>query len=220
MTARLARVVVPIVPHHVTQRGNRRQRTFFQDSDYELYKQLLAAWCSRRQVAVWAYCLMPNHVHLILTPKDPKGLARAVGEAHRRYTLTVNAREGWRGYLWQGRFASFPMDPTHLMNAVRYVLLNPVRAGLTKEATDWPHSSARAHLVDSMDRLVDPVPLAARISEWDELLRPEDSHRDLEQFHRHERTGRPMGDDQFVSDLETLLGRCLRPQKVGRKPRS
>lgn len=220
MTARLARVVVPNVPHHVTQRGNRRQQTFFQDSDYELYKQLLAAWCSRRQVAVWAYCLMPNHVHLILTPKDSKGLARAVGEAHRRYTLTVNAREGWRGYLWQGRFASFPMDPTHLMNAVRYVLLNPVRAGLTKEATDWPHSSARAHLVDSKDRLVDPVPLAGRISEWDELLRPEDGHRDLEQFHRHERTGRPMGDDQFVGDLETLLGRCLRPQKVGRKSRS
>lgn len=220
MTARLARVVVPNVPHHVTQRGNRRQQTFFQDSDYELYKQLLAAWCSRRQVAVWAYCLMPNHVHLILTPKDPKGLARAVGEAHRRYTLTVNAREGWRGYLWQGRFASFPMGPTHLMNAVRYVLLNPVRAGLTNEATDWPHSSARAHLLDSQDQLVDPAPLAGRIAEWDELLRPEDCHRDLEQFHRHQRTGRPMGDDQFVRDLETLLGRRLRPQKVGRKPES
>lgn len=217
---RLARVVVPNVPHHVTQRGNRRQRTFFQDSDYDQYKQLMAAWCSRRQVAVWAYCLMPNHVHLILTPKDPKGLARAVGEAHRRYTLTVNTREGWRGYFWQGRFASFPMDPAHLMNAVRYVLLNPVRAGLARKATDWQHSSARAHLLGSRDRLVDPVPLGDRISEWDDLLRPEGSQLDLEQFHRHERSGRPMGDDQFVRDLETLLGRRLRLQKVGRKPRS
>ena len=220
MTPRLARVVVPNVPHHVTQRGNRKQRTFFRRSDYELYKKLMAEWCSRRQVTVWAYCLMPNHVHLILTPKDPKGLARAIGEAHRRYTLAVNTREGWRGYLWQGRFASFPMDSTHLMHAVRYVLLNPVRAGLAREATDWPHSSARAHLMARWDRLVEPVALADRISNWDELLRPEGSQRDLEQFHRHERTGRPMGNEQFVRDLETLLGRRLRLRKVGRRPRS
>lgn len=218
MSPRLARVVVPSVPHHVTQRGNRRQRTFLRDSDYALYKQLMATWCSRRQVAVWAYCLMPNHVHLILVPEDPEGLARAVGEAHRRYTLAINTREGWRGYLWQGRFASFPMDPAHLITAVRYVLLNPVRAGLVRKITDWPHSSARAHLVGSRDGLVDPGPLATRITDWDQLLRLAGSQHELKQFRSHERTGRPMGDNQFVRDLETLLGRRLRLRKVGRKP--
>jgi putative transposase len=162
---------------------------------------------------------MPNHAHLILVPEDPEGLARAVGEAHRRYTLAINTREGWRGYLWQGRFASFPMDSAHLITAVRYVLLNPVRAGLVRKTTDWPHSSARAHLVGSRDGLVDPGPLATRITDWDQLLRLAGSQHELKEFRSHERTGRPMGDDQFVRDLETSLGRRLRLRKVGRKPR-
>ena len=120
---RIARVVVPYVPHHVTQRGNRKQQTFFCNRDYELYKELMSEWCARRGVQVWAYCLMPNHTHLILVPREADALARAVGEAHRRYTCTVNRREGWTGFLWQGRFASFPMSDRYLLNAVRYVLL-------------------------------------------------------------------------------------------------
>jgi len=97
---RLARVVVPGVPHHITQRGNRRQRTFFGDDDYGTYVRLMAASCRARGVAIWAWCLMPNHVHLIAVPKTAEALARAVGEAHRRYTRRINFREGWRGYLW------------------------------------------------------------------------------------------------------------------------
>ena len=109
--ARMARVVAPDMPHHITQRGNRRLETFFRDSDYELYVKLMAEWCARWHVEVWAYCLMPNHVHLIAAPRTEEGLCRAIGEAHRRYTLHVNFREGWRGHLWQGRFASFVKDP-------------------------------------------------------------------------------------------------------------
>jgi putative transposase len=105
--ARMARVVVPGLPHHVTQRGNRRQATFFGQSDYLLYLNLMAQWCSRCRVAVWAYCLMPNHVHLIAVPDSPEGLGGAIGEAHRRYTRAINFRQQWRGHLWQGRFASF-----------------------------------------------------------------------------------------------------------------
>ncbi|MDJ0943575.1 MAG: transposase, partial [Kiloniellales bacterium] len=96
--ARLARVVVPGVPHHVTQRGNRRLETFFEDDDYRAYLDLLAASCAEARVAVWTYCLMPNHVHLVLVPKEPDGLRRALGEAHRRYTRRINFREGWRGH--------------------------------------------------------------------------------------------------------------------------
>ena len=107
---RIARVIVPGVPHHVTQRGSRRRQTFFRDGDYRVYRELMAEWCREHGVEAWAYCLMPNHVHLIAVPRDEESLRRAVGEAHRRSRRHVNLREGWRGHLWQGRFASFPMD--------------------------------------------------------------------------------------------------------------
>jgi len=130
--ARLARVVAVGVAHHVTQRGNRRQQVFFNDQDYAAYCALLAEGCRAAAVAVWSYCLMPNHVHLILVPSDERGLRAALAEAHRRYSRRVNFREGWRGYLWQGRFASVPMDGAHTLAAARYVELNPVRAGLAR----------------------------------------------------------------------------------------
>ena len=108
--ARIARVVAPGLPHHITQRGNRRQATFFGADDYQAYRALMREWCEYWKVEVWAYCLMPNHVHLIAVPPSEDGLRRAMGEAHRRYTRRVNFREGWRGHLWQGRFASYPLD--------------------------------------------------------------------------------------------------------------
>ena len=113
--ARLARVVVEGLPHHVTQRGNRRQRVFFDDTDFAAYRALLAEGCASAGVEVWAYCLMPNHVHLILVPGEAGALRAALAEAHRRYSRRINFREGWRGYLWQGRFASAPMDEDHLL---------------------------------------------------------------------------------------------------------
>ena len=100
--ARLARVVAPGLPHHVTQRGNRRQQTFFCDEDYGGYVELMAQFCRAEQVEIWAYCLMPNHVHLIAVPQSADGLRRAIGEAHRRYTRMVNFREGWRGHSGRG----------------------------------------------------------------------------------------------------------------------
>ena len=95
--ARLARAVVAGYPHHITQRGNRRQQTFFCDDDYEAYLALMAEWCGRCGVEVWGYCLMPNHVHLVAVPSSEEGLARGIGEAHRRYSRRINFREGWRG---------------------------------------------------------------------------------------------------------------------------
>jgi putative transposase len=142
--ARSARGVAAGVSHHVTQRGNRRQTVFFEDGDYQAYTTLLAEGCSGAGVAVWGYCLMPNHVHLILVPHGEAALREALGEAHRRYTRRVNVREGWRGHLWQGRFASVPMDQAHLLACARYVELDPVRAGLVATARAWPWSSVRA----------------------------------------------------------------------------
>ena len=123
-------MVAPDFPHYITQRGNRRQQTFFCDEDYQSYLDLMGHWCGVHDVEVLAYCLMPDHVHLIAVPQAADGLRRAIGEVHRRYTRMVNLREGWRGHLWQGRFASFVLDEPYLLTAARYVELNPVRAGL------------------------------------------------------------------------------------------
>lgn len=128
--ARIARVVAEHYPHHITQRGNRRQDTFFCDGDYRDYIKLMAEWCGKGSVKIWVYCLMPNHVHLIAVPESVEGLRRAIGEAHRRYTCQINFREKWKGHLWQGRFSSFLMDEKYLLAATRYVELNPVKAGL------------------------------------------------------------------------------------------
>jgi putative transposase len=162
----MARVVVPGFPHHVTQRGNRRQRTFFSESDYRVYRTLLAQSCAADGTEVWAYCLMPNHVHLVMVPSTEDGLRSALGEAHRRYTRRVNFREGWRGHLWQERFHSFPMDERHLQAAVRYVELNPVAGGLCARAELWPWSSAGAHLHGRDDDLVRVQPMLDRIGDW------------------------------------------------------
>jgi putative transposase len=160
--ARLARIVVPDHPHHVTQRGNRRQKIFFEDGDYALYRDLLAERAAKAGVAVWATCLMPNHVHLILVPATEDGLALALGETHRRYTGFVNARMRVTDHLFQGRFGSVVLDEPHLVAAARYVALNPVRARLVRRAQDWPWSSARAHLKGRDDGLVMVTPLLER----------------------------------------------------------
>jgi putative transposase len=109
-------------------------QTFFDDDDYRAYIALLAEWCRKCRVVIWAYCLMPNHVHLIAVPESEDALRLGIGDAHRRYSRMINFRNNWRGHLWQGRFASFPMDETYLLAAVRYVEMNPVVAGLTEEA--------------------------------------------------------------------------------------
>ena len=217
--ARIARVVVPGVPHHVTQRGNRRLDTFFNDGDYRAYIDLLAEHAATAGVAVWAYCLMPNHVHLVLVPQDADGLRRALGEAHRRYTRRVNLREGWRGHLWQERFHSFAMDEGHLLAAARYVELNPVRAKLKRRARDWRWSSARAHLAGHDDALVAVAPLLERVPDWRGFLAGGLEEEALEALRRHTRTGRPLGNPAFLARLEARLGRRLRPGKPGPRPK-
>ena len=205
------------MPHHITQRGNRRLQTFFHDRDYEKYIELMAHWCSRLKVEIWAYCLMPNHVHLIAVPASKEALAAAIGEAHRRYTLGVNFREGWSGHLWQGRFSSFPMDEGHLYACARYVELNPVRAGLVNKAWQYRWSSAAAHVEGRDDILLKGGPLLEMIGDWREYLSKESSDKEVATLERHERTGRPLGDESFIAGLETTLGLPLRPRKPGPK---
>ena len=214
--ARIARVVAPGYPHHITQRGNRRQQIFFSDEDYIAYIELMAEWCKKYKVDIWAWCLMPNHVHLIAVPQTEEGLARAIGEAHRRYTRRINFRENWRGHLWQERFASFPMDETHLLAAARYIEMNPVAAGLVESPADYVWSSARAHLRIDQDGLTKVAPLLEMVGDWHSFLSLSSSQ-ELDLMKRHERSGRPLGASVFVEGLEMKLGRILRPQKPGPK---
>ena len=215
--ARLARVVAPGLPHHVTQRGNRRQRTFFSAADYRLYRGLMAHWCERAGVEIWAYCLLPNHVHLIAVPETEGALHKAIGEAHRRYSLAVNDREGWRGHLWQGRFASFPMDQAHLLAAARYIELNPVRTRLRRRPETHPWSSARAHLAGRNDALVTVAPLLSLVPDWAGFLAGSLETEALETLRGHERTGRPLGDAAFIERLERQLDRPLAKRRPGPK---
>ena len=214
--ARMARVVIPHIPHHVTQRGVRRMETFFDDEDYEMYLSLMHEWCLSSGVEIWAYCLMPNHVHLIAMPDSKEGLAHGVGEAHRRYTRYINFKKSWKGYLWQGRFASFPMDEDYLLASVRYVELNPLRAKLVKKAEDYRWSSARAHLAGKNDILVKVQPMLDRVENWSELLASGDQA-SFDELRMHERTGRPLGQDSFVERMSLLAGRPLGKKKPGPK---
>jgi len=214
---RLSRIVVPGLLHHVTQRGNRREALFIEDRDHEIYLDLTAEQTLKAGVAVWAYCLMPNHVHLILVPGEADALGRAVGETHRRYTNFINARGRWTGHLFQSRFASVVLDDTHLIRAVRYVSMNPVRARLVDRPEDWKWSSVRAHLSGLDDALVTVRPVLDRIPHLKELLHV-DMEDDFSELRRAEATGRPLGAPEFVAGLEKLLGRKIARRAPGRRP--
>lgn len=214
--ARIARVIKPGAPHHVIQRGNRRQQVFFKQSDYKEYKALMGEWCDRSGVEIWAYCLMRNHVHLICVPLEEESLAQAIGQAHVRYTRMINFREKWRGYLWQGRFSSYPMDESYLYTAVRYIELNPVKAGLVKNAWDYPWSSAKAHIKGKVDELI-RMPGIIDTGKWKSFLKEGISEEEAEKIRRNEISCRPMGKAGFIEELERETGRILRKQKRGPK---
>jgi putative transposase len=215
--ARLARLVVPGLPYHVTQRGNRRGTTFFEDDDFLVYRELLADAARAAGARVWAYCLMPNHVHLIVVPADPDGLRATFANAHRRYARFINARYRWTGHLWQGRYGAVVMDEAHLVHAARYVALNPVRARLCERAEDWPWSSTRAHLAGKDDELVEVAPLIERVGNFATFLGTDEDQQASRALRMAETTGRPVGDPKWVAELEDQTGRTLAAQKRGRK---
>jgi putative transposase len=215
--ARMPRLVVPDYPHHVTQRGNRRMKTFFCREDYRAYLELLADAKAEAGVSVWAYCLMPNHVHLVVVPERTDSLARLFRGVHRDYTRRVNFRERWRGHLWQERFHSFVMDERYLLATVRYTELNPVRARLCVDPVDWPWSSARAHYSGRDDTVVSVQPMLERVMDWRRYLSEEPGESEADSIRRFSRTGRPAGDEWFVEQLEALTGRDLKKRKPGPK---
>lgn len=216
--ARLARYVIPGVAHHVTQRGNGRQQTFSSDADYGAYRDLLAEHCAANGVAVWSWVLMPNHVHLVLVPEHFDALRAALSKVHRAYAGRIHAREKRSGHFWQGRFACVATDEAHLLAAIRYVALNPVRARLVARATDWRWSSVHA-LFDTVrgDGLTDTAPVLARVPDIASLLETGDDDGMNTALRRAEPTGRPIGSDAFLQRIKAAVGRDPKPGKRGPK---
>jgi putative transposase len=218
--ARLPRIVLPGIPHHVTQRGNRRERVFFEDGDYALYLDLLAEASAQARVAIWGYCLMPNHVHIIATPGDEDGLRRTFRYVHRHYTGYINARMRVTGHLWQGRFSSVAKDEAHLVGALRYVAFNPVRARLVDRPEDWRWSSTAAHIAGESDRFVDVVPALDRVGNFAAFLGEEfDEALSYAALRRAESVGRPVGSKAWLADMEAQTGMVLAPRKRGPAPK-
>jgi putative transposase len=216
--ARLARVIIPGLPHHITQRGNGRSRVFFSDDDYRLYLRLLQENCTAQKVACQAYVLMPNHVHLILVPKTEDGLSKAMALTHRTYASMLNGRRKKSGHFWQGRFGCVVMDGEHHAAALRYLLLNPVRARLVSKPEAWKWSSAPALLKAKADAMTDTRGLKQQFGNISTLLGEMPSLDMLElSLERAESIGRPLGTEKFLNQLERKLGRDLKPQKRGRK---
>lgn len=198
---RAARIVYPGVPHHITQRGNRRQPVFFSDDDKALYLRLLAKWAAKAGLTLWAYCLMDNHVHCVGVPEGRSSLAEAIGQTHKAYTKIVNEREGWRGFLWQGRFSSFPMDEPYLYRAMRYDELNPVRAKIVQDPAEYLRSSARTHIAGLPDPLLAPNPLGMNGREWAAYLREGLAESETELFRKHTSSASPLGSEDFLRKI-------------------
>ncbi len=215
--ARLARIVVPDIPHHLTQRGNRREDIFFNEADRQKYLLLLKDQCELYGLEVWAYCLMTNHVHLVVVPKTADALGQAMRRMNSQYTSYINRRQDLCGHLWQGRFYSCPLDERHLWSAVRYVERNPVRAGLAERAEEYPWSSASAHCGLRKDSLLSGgLEKSDHVGDWREWLLDEEEAA-VERLRHHTKTGRPCGMPAFIEHLETLLGRILTKRKPGPK---
>ncbi len=226
--ARLARAVPLGIPFHLTHRGNRGDAVFHSDDHRREYLDDLARCCAGAGLAVWGYCLMTNHVHLVAVPSRPNSLARGIGRAHQRHARRVNRLNGWTGHLWANRFFSTPLDPAHLWAAIRYVELNPVRARLAGRAEDWPWSSTRAHAgITPAGPLLDPArpfggerphPITGNPMGWADWLGLGLAETEEQKLRSATSTGRPCGSAGFVEDLERALDRPLAPAKRGRKP--
>lgn len=217
---RLARHVCARVPHHITQRGNRRENVFFTDEDRQIYLQWLKDYAEKYKVDILAYCLMTNHVHLIAVPAAEEGLQQVLKPLHMRYAQRVNRARGWKGHLWQGRFFSSSLDDDYLWAAIRYVERNPVRAKMVRKAENYPWSSAAAHCGLKQDTLLTTKSYWHEqfegVGDWSAWLAVGDDPKQLEMLRRNVEKGLPCGSEKFIKKLEKVTGRMLRDRPRGR----
>ncbi|MBN1938383.1 MAG: transposase [Candidatus Aminicenantes bacterium] len=214
---RMKRIVIPGIPFHITNRGNRRQQIFFNDEHKKTYLELLRRFAERFGLKIWAYCLMFNHIHLIALLLQLDSMHLTIRETHKKYTNFINLEKDWKGSLWQGRYDSFPLEEAHLYQAFRYVENNPVRAGIVKYAEEYRWSSARAHVFNTPDPVLSESPFKSQIKDWRAYLRKRENEAELQEIRDRIRTGRPFGSEEFIDRLEKTLDREIRPRKPGPK---
>ncbi len=216
---RKARIVVPSVPHHITQRGNNRQDVFFVDDDREVYLHFLREQSDIYGLEILGYCLMTNHIHLIATPKNKESLAKAIGRTNFYYTQYINRMHGRSGHLWQNRFYSCPLDKPHFWLALRYIETNPVRAKMVRDPAKYKWSSVAIHLGKKQQtELIDVAKwrqISARI-DWEQQLKKGCNDQEMKLVRNATHVGRPLGRDSFMSKMEKVIGKRLRPLPVGR----
>jgi putative transposase len=219
---RQARLAIPGISYHVTQRGNYQQNVFLTEQDRALYLGLVVRAACDYGLTTLGWCLMTNHVHWIVNPSETTSMAFTFRRAHSQYSIFVNGmHHRRRGHLWQGRFYSCPLSEGHLFAALAYVERNPVRANLAFEAENYPWSSAAAHTGRR------PSPPFLCLEPWSELHSPETWHPFLqtqtasEENALRNRTaqGKPWGDEAFIASLEQKTGRDLHTRLRGRPPR-
>ena len=215
--ARLARASFPGYPHHVIQRGLGDRLVFETPADYLRYLEWLQEYSVSYPIDIWAYCLMPNHIHIICVPMAEGALARTFNTLHMRYAQYFNGKRDTKGRLWRPRFISCVLDKPSVREEVRFIENNPVRWGLAAHAGDYTWSSARAHSAGEMDPVLsDGCFLTAEIVDWRTYLSERGEEAVLRRTRACMRTGRPAGSTEFVRSLETIAGRRLGALPRGR----
>jgi putative transposase len=219
----MARAIAVGCAHHIAQCGNNRQAVFMADDDREVYLQILQEQAGKHGLEILGYCLMTNHVHVVAIPHAEDSLAKGIGRTHFHYSQYVNRVHKRSGHLWQGRFHSCALDGRHLWLAMKYVELNPVWAKLCRRAWRYEWSSAAAHTEESAQSDLLNLPWWYKqfsAEAWRKELAEGVTEEEATRIRMRTQTGRPLGSDRFVSKLETLLGRRVRPLPVGRPRKS
>jgi putative transposase len=221
---RIARLVVPDYPHHITQRGNYRQIVFNDDADRRQYLELISLYSKKFHLTILSYCLMSNHVHFIAVPKNEDSLASTFRIAHTRYSQYFNKKIQTYGHLWQGRFYSCVLDDRRLIATARYVERNPVRIKIVKNPTDYNWSSARNHVGASHNDIIDTSTLFKHIDfkqkEWEKFIGESDEPDEVTVIRKYTMTGRPLGGTSFIRKLEKAFDKKLHALPVGRPKRA
>ncbi len=215
---RIARIIAPGYPHHVTQRGNKRSFVFFDDEDRQTYLDVLANYAQKHSLQIWAYCLTDNHIHLLVVPGAEDSLARGIGLTNQVYTQYLNRKLNQSGRVWQNRFFSCVVENNQYLWAVaRYIECNPVKADMVAVAEEYPWSSAKAHLMEKSDALLaNPSWLEAKeYNSYVDYVKNSDTEMDSA-IRKATSTGRPFGTESFIDEIEFLVSRSLRPKKSGR----
>ncbi len=216
---RTARIVIPDLPYHITQRGNYRQDIFQDNEDRLSYLSWINDYSKKYKLSIFAYCLMDNHVHFIAIPRKEDSLAKVFSISHMRYSQYFNKKKNASGHLWQGRFYSCVLDEGYLLAALRYVERNPVRAGIVRKPWRWKWSSAGVHVgqgegVINLENITTLIDTTAE--EWKEYIDLDENEEKVEDIRKHTLLGRPLGTKDFIAKLGKRIGRVLNVLPRGR----